>query len=209
MEKYIVVTNNAYKASELAGEKVTEPGLYAIKPVKEPDLKDTSEKLLLYYLIRNGRLLGIRLYLKVLNVAGEYVIFDAPVDIAKKYLGLKSDDTISIGNDEVACSGELSLSYETGGMYVTEQELQGTVSPLALDEDTPMLHFVSDLLRNHMLLGVGVAEKSCNLSKMIRKELLEAYQRITGIDIENCCVIAQYDKSGVANRYKIEELQLW
>lgn len=209
MEKYIVVTNNTYKASELAGEKVTEPGLYAIKPVKEPDLKDTSEKLLFYYLIRNGRLLGIRLYLKVLNVAGEYVIFDAPVDIAKKYLGLKSDDTISIGNDEVTCSGELSLSYETGGMYVTEQELQGTVSPLALDEDTPTLHFVSDLLRNHMLLGVGVAEKSCNFSKMIRKELLEAYQRITGIDIENCCIIAQYDKSGIANRYKIEELQLW
>ena len=209
MEKYVFVTDNAYKASELAGEKVTEPGLYAIKPVKEPDLKDTSEKLLFYYLIRNGRLLGIRLYLKVLNVAGEYVIFDVPVDIARKYLGLNSDDTIDVGNDEVTCSGELSLSCETYGMYVTEQELQGTISPLALDEDTPTLHFVSDLLKNHMLLGTGVAEKSCNLSKMIRKELLEAYQRITGIDIENCCIIAQYDKSGIANRYKIEELQLW
>ncbi len=209
MEKYVVVTNDYSKACELAGKDVEKPGVYDIKPAKEPDLKVISEKLLFYYLIRNGELLGVRLYLKVLNVAGEYVIFDAPVDIAKKYLCLRSNDTIDMGKDDVDCSGELSLSYETDGMYVTEQELSGTISPLTLDEDTPMLHFVSDLLKNRMLLGVEVAEKSCNLETMTWNERREAFQHIKGIDISNCCVVAQGEKSGVANRYKIDELQLW
>lgn len=182
----------------------------AVKPVKEPDLKGTSENLFFYYLVRDDKLLGIRLFIKVLNIAGEYVIFDIPIDIAKRYLGVNfSEGTISVGDNNVTYSGVLALSYEAGGMYVTEQEMSGTISPLALDEDTPMLHFVSDLLKNNMLLGVEVAEKSCDLERMTWDERREAFQHVKGIDISNCCVIAQGEKSGVANRYKINELQLW
>lgn len=182
----------------------------AVEPVKEPDLNGISENLFFYYLVRDDKPLGVRLFIKVLNVAGEYVIFDAPVDIAKRYLGVNNrEGTISVGANNVNYSGVLVLSHETGGMYVTEQELQGTISPLALDEDTPTLHFVSDLLKNSMLLGVEVAEKSCDLAWMTWDERREAYQHIKGIDTENCCIIAQGEKSGVANRYKIDELQLW
>lgn len=181
-----------------------------VEPVKEPDLKGTSKNLFFYYLVRDGKLLGIRLFIKVLNIAGEYVIFDIPVDTAKRYLGVNfSEDTISVGDNNVTYSGVLALSYETDGMYVTEQESQGTISPLTLDEDTHMLHFVSNLLKNSMLLGMEVAEKSCDLAWMTWDERREAYQHIKGIDTENCCIIAQGEKSGVANRYKIEELQLW
>lgn len=181
-----------------------------VEPVKEPDLKGASENLFFYYLVKDSKLLGIRLYIKVLNITGEYIIFDIPVDIAKMCLGLNiNEGTISVGDNKVTYKGLLSLSYETDGMYVTEKELQGTINPLALDEDTPTLHFVSDLLKNSMLLGVEVAEKSCDLAWMTWDERREAYQHIKGIDIENCCIIAQGEKSGVANRYKIDELQLW
>lgn len=192
MENHTIVTGDTYKVD------------------MEPDLKGISENLFFYYLMKNGELLGIRLFIKVLNIAGEYVITDIPVDFAEKCLGLNIfRSTINVGDNEVAYKGVLSLSHEIDGMYVTEQEMSGTISPLALDEDTPTLHFVSDLLKNSMLLGVEVAEKSCDLERMTWDERREAFQHVKGIDISNCCVIAQGEKSGVANRYKINELQLW